>query len=239
MNLLDVKDLHVSYGGINAVKGVSLHIQKGELVVLIGANGAGKSTLLRTLTGLKRASSGTIHYQGQAVSHAPPHHLVRQGLALVPEGRGIFDQLTVEENLYMGAYCRPAGISQAIIRTDIEQAYARFPRLQERSKQTAGTLSGGEQQMLAISRALMSHPALLLLDEPGMGLAPLMVQKIFETIRAVSAAGITILLVTQNAKLALETGSRGYVMESGQITLHDRAEALLGNDRVRQAYLGE
>jgi branched-chain amino acid transport system ATP-binding protein len=157
----------------------------------------------------------------------------------VPEGRGIFGQLTVEENLYMGAYCRPAGTSQAMIRADIEQTYARFPRLQERSKQTAGTLSGGEQQMLAISRALMSHPKLLLLDEPGMGLAPLMVRKIFETIRAVSAAGVTILLVTQNAKLALETGNRGYVMESGLITLHDRAEALLNNDKVRQAYLGE
>ena len=239
MSLLDATDLHISYGGINEVKGVSLNIQEGELVVLIGANGAGKSTLLRTLAGLKRASSGSIHYQGQTVSHVPPHQLVRQGLALVPEGRGIFGQLTVEENLYMGAYCRPAGTSQAMIRADIEQTYARFPRLQERSKQTAGTLSGGEQQMLAISRALMSHPKLLLLDEPGMGLAPLMVRKIFETIRAVSAAGVTILLVTQNAKLALETGNRGYVMESGLITLHDRAEALLNNDKVRQAYLGE
>lgn len=239
MNLLAVTDLHVSYGGINAVKGVSLGIQEGELVALIGANGAGKSTLLRTLAGLKRPSAGTIHYQNQGVSHTPSHQLVRRGLALVPEGRGIFGQLTVEENLYMGAYCRPAGTSQAVIRTDIEQAYAQFPQLKERNRQQAGTLSGGEQQMLAISRALMSHPKLLLLDEPGMGLAPLMVHKIFETIRTVSAAGVTILLVTQNAKLALETATRGYVMESGLITLHDRADALLGNDRVRQAYLGE
>lgn len=239
MNLLEVTDLHISYGGINAVKGVSLSIREGELVALIGANGAGKSTLLRTLAGLKRPSAGTIHYQNQSVSHTPSHQLVRRGLALVPEGRGIFGQLTVEENLYMGAYCRPAGTSQALIRADIEQAYEQFPRLKERNRQQAGTLSGGEQQMLAISRALMSHPKLLLLDEPGMGLAPLMVQKIFETVRTVSAAGVTILLVTQNAKLALETATRGYVMESGLITLHDRADALLGNDRVRQAYLGE
>ncbi len=236
MNLLEVRGLKVSYGGINAVKGIDLEIRAGELVALIGANGAGKSTTLRALAGLERPAGGTIHYQGHSISHQPTHQLVRKGLVLVPEGRGIFGRLTVEENLHMGAYCRD---DTTEIAADMQRIYARFPRLQERNHQAAGTLSGGEQQMLAIGRALMSRPQLLLLDEPSMGLAPLMVRKIFETIRAISAEGVTILLVEQNAKLALETSHRGYVLESGLITLHDEAKALLSNQKVRHAYLGE
>ncbi len=236
MNLLEVRGLKVSYGGINAVKGIDLEIRAGELVALIGANGAGKSTTLRALAGLERPAGGTMHYQGHSISHQPTHQLVRKGLVLVPEGRGIFGRLTVEENLHMGAYCRD---DTAEIAADMQRVYARFPRLQERNHQAAGTLSGGEQQMLAIGRALMSRPRLLLLDEPSMGLAPLMVQKIFETIRAIAAEGVTILLVEQNAKLALETSHRGYVLESGLITLHDEAKALLSNQKVRHAYLGE
>ncbi len=236
MNLLEVRGLKVSYGGINAVKGIDLEIREGELVALIGANGAGKSTTLRALAGLERPAGGAIHYQGHSISHQPTHQLVRKGLVLVPEGRGIFGRLTVEENLHMGAYCRD---DTAEVEADMQRVYARFPRLQERNHQAAGTLSGGEQQMLAIGRALMSRPRLLLLDEPSMGLAPLMVQKIFETIRAIAAEGVTILLVEQNAKLALETSHRGYVMESGLITLHDKAKALLSNEKVRHAYLGE
>ncbi len=236
MSLLEVHGLKVSYGGINAVKGIDLEIREGELVALIGANGAGKSTTLRALAGLERPAGGTIHYRGHSISHQPTHQLVRKGLVLVPEGRGIFGRLTVEENLHMGAYCRD---DTAEIAADMQRVYARFPRLQERSHQAAGTLSGGEQQMLAIGRALMSRPRLLLLDEPSMGLAPLMVQKIFETIRAIAAEGVTILLVEQNAKLALESSHRGYVLESGLITLHDEAKALLSNEKVRHAYLGE
>jgi len=236
MNLLEVRGLKVSYGGINAIKGIDLEIRAGELVALIGANGAGKSTTLRALAGLEHSTGGTMHYQGHSITHQPTHQLVRKGLVLVPEGRGIFGWLTVEENLHMGAYCRD---DTAEIAADMQRVYARFPRLQERSHQTAGTLSGGEQQMLAIGRALMSRPRLLLLDEPSMGLAPLMVQKIFETIRAIAAEGVTILLVEQNAKLALETSQRGYVLESGLITLHDEAKALLSNEKVRHAYLGE
>jgi len=236
MNLLEVRGLKVSYGGINAIKGIDLEIREGELVALIGANGAGKSTTLRALAGLERPAGGAIHYQGHSISHQPTHQLVRKGLVLVPEGRGIFGRLTVEENLHMGAYCRD---DTAEIAADMQRVYARFPRLQERSRQAAGTLSGGEQQMLALGRALMSRPRLLLLDEPSMGLAPLMVQKIFETIRAIAAEGVTILLVEQNAKLALETSHRGYVLESGLITLHDEAKELLNNEKVRHAYLGE
>ena len=236
MNLLEVRGLKVSYGGINAVKGIDLEIRAGELVALIGANGAGKSTTLRALAGLERPAGGTIHYQGHSITRHPAHELVRKGLALAPEGRGIFGRLSVEENLYMGAYCRD---DTKGIAADLKRVYALFSRLQERRNQAAGTLSGGEQQMLAIGRALLSRPKLLLLDEPSMGLAPLMVQKIFETIRAISAEGVTILLVEQNAKLALETSHRGYVMESGLITLHDEAKALLHNEKVRHAYLGE
>jgi branched-chain amino acid transport system ATP-binding protein len=226
----------VSYGGINAVKGVDLDVAEGELVTLIGANGAGKTTTLKALAGLLRPAAGRIHYNGIDITARPAFELVRQGLALVPEGRGVFGRLTVEENLAMGAYSRR---DRARITTDFDRVYGLLPRLAERRRQPGGTLSGGEQQMLAIGRALMSRPRMLLLDEPSMGLAPLMVQTIFETIRAVTAEGVTLLLVEQNAKLALETCDRGYVMESGLIALTDGASHLLANPLVRQAYLGE
>jgi len=234
--LLEVKGLKVSYGGINAVKGIDFAVAQGELVTLIGANGAGKTTTLKALAGLIKPAGGSIHYNGRDVTARPAFELVRQGMALVPEGRGVFGRLTVEENLAMGAYSRgdAAGIA-----ADHDRVYTLLPRLAERRDQLAGTLSGGEQQMLAIGRALMSRPRLLLLDEPSMGLAPLMVQKIFETIRAIAAEGATLLLVEQNAKLALETCHRGYVMESGLITAVDSASRLLADPRVRQAYLGE
>jgi branched-chain amino acid transport system ATP-binding protein len=234
--LLEVRDLKVSYGGINAVKGIDLDVRDGELVTLIGGNGAGKTTTLKALTGLLKPAAGHILYNGEDIQNVPSYQLVGKGLALVPEGRGVFGRLTVEENLAMGAYSRA---DHALIDADRERVYALFPRLAERHRQLAGTLSGGEQQMLAIGRALMSRPKLLLLDEPSMGLAPLMVQRIFETIRAIAAEGVTLLLVEQNAKLALELCHRGYVMESGAIALTDSAEALLRNPRVRQAYLGE
>jgi branched-chain amino acid transport system ATP-binding protein len=234
--LLEVRGLTVSYGGINAVKGIDLDVRSGELVTLIGANGAGKTTTLKALAGLIRPAAGRIHYNGGDIAARPPFTLVREGLALVPEGRGIFGLLTVEENLAMGAYSRA---DSAQVAADFDRIYAVFPRLAERRAQRAGTLSGGEQQMLAIGRALMSRPRLLLLDEPSMGLAPIMVQKIFETIRAVAQEGVTLLLVEQNAKLALETCDRGYVMESGTIVLADTAARLLDNPKVRQAYLGE
>lgn len=235
MNLLEVHNLSVSHGGIKAVKGVSLGIGAGELVCLIGANGAGKTTTLKALARLLPAS-GDILYQGHSITDLPVHELVGLGIAMAPEGRGIFGRLSVEENLLMGAYCRR---DTPAIRQDLERAYRLFPRLHERRTQQAGTLSGGEQQMLAISRALMSRPRLLLLDEPSMGLAPLMVQKIFETICGISNEGVTILLVEQNAKLALEISKRGYVMESGRIVLADSSPALLANPQVRHAYLGE
>ena len=231
-----MKGLKVAYGGINAVKGIDFTVEAGEMVTLIGANGAGKSTTLKALTGLVRPTAGRVCYNGSDVTALPSHRLVVLGIALVPEGRGVFPRLTVAENLAMGAYSRN---DAPAIRADRDHVFTLFPRLAERQRQTAGTLSGGEQQMLAIGRAMMSRPRLLLLDEPSMGLAPLMVQKIFETIRAIAAAGVTILLVEQNAKLALETCSRGYVMESGTITLCDTAAALLANPQVRHAYLGE
>jgi len=234
--LLEVKGLKVSYGGINAVKGIDLEVRQGELVTLIGANGAGKTTTLKALSGLLRPAAGRIHYNGDDITARPAFELVRQGLALVPEGRGVFGRLTVEENLWMGAYSRR---DSARITADFDRVYGLLPRLAERRRQPGGTLSGGEQQMLAIGRALMSRPRLLLLDEPSMGLAPLMVQKIFEAIRAIAAEGVTLLLVEQNAKLALETCHRGYVMESGLIALADQASRLLANPQVRQAYLGE
>lgn len=234
--MLEVHGLRVSYGGINAVKGIDVTVAAGERVTLIGANGAGKTTTLKALAGMIRPAAGRILYNGRDITGLPAYRLVREGLALVPEGRGVFGRLTVEENLAMGAYARS---DHDRIRVDRERVYALFPRLAERHKQPAGTLSGGEQQMLAIGRALMSRPQMLLLDEPSMGLAPMMVQKIFETIRAVSAEGVTLLLVEQNAKLALELCGRGYVMESGGITLADTASALLGNPQVRHAYLGE
>ncbi|MEW9900040.1 ABC transporter ATP-binding protein [Chitinivorax sp. PXF-14] len=236
MKLLDVTNLSVAYGGIQAVKDINLHIEQGELVSLIGANGAGKTTTLKTLSGMLKPVAGHIHYHGIDINSVPNHTLVSRGLALVPEGRGIFPRLTVTENLQMGAYYRN---DKADIETDMEKMFVTFPRLKERFKQLAGTLSGGEQQMVAMARALMSRPKLLLLDEPSMGLAPIIVQKIFEVVQQVSAQGVTILLVEQNAKLALQISDRGYVMESGRITLTDEASALLDNDKVRQAYLGE
>ena len=234
--MLEVSGLRVSYGGINAVKGVDFTVHAGEMVTLIGTNGAGKTTTLKALTGLLRPSAGSVRYNGEDITAAPIHQRVGMGLALVPEGRGIFARLSVEENLDMGAYSRKG---PAAIRNDRDHVYALFPRLAERRRQTGGTLSGGEQQMLAIGRAMMSRPRLLLLDEPSMGLAPLMVQKIFATIRTIAAEGVTVLLVEQNARLALEVCQRGYVMESGEITLHDESPALLANPQVRRAYLGE
>jgi branched-chain amino acid transport system ATP-binding protein len=234
--LLELSRLEVAYGGIQAVKGIDLTVGEGELVCLIGANGAGKTTTLKGICGLLAVKSGTIRYAGENVTGRPAFELVRRGLSMVPEGRGVFGALTIEENLAMGAYVRSDG---AGIRADVERVFELFPRLKERRRQTAGTLSGGEQQMLAMGRALMSKPKLLLLDEPSMGLAPLMVQKVFETILAVAKEGVTILLVEQNAKLALEVSRRGYVMESGEITLSGEAKALLHDPAVRAAYLGE
>ena len=234
--LLEVRGLKVAYGGINAVKGIDLDVRAGELVALIGANGAGKTTTLKALAGLLKPAAGSVRYDGHDVTGTPAFELVRRGLALVPEGRGVFARLTVAENLTMGAYIRD---DKAAIAADFEHAYATFPRLAERRSQLAGTLSGGEQQMLAIARALMCKPRLLLLDEPSMGLAPIVVQKIFETIRAVAREGVTLLLIEQNARLALQTCDRGYVMESGLITLSGEAKALLDNPDVRRAYLGE
>ena len=234
--LLELKALKVAYGGIQAVKGIDLFVAPGELVCLIGANGAGKTTTLKGITGLQPVKAGRIHYAGEDITGKPAFQLVRKGLSMVPEGRGVFGALTIEENLAMGAYVRD---DRPAIREDVERVFGLFPRLKERRRQTAGTLSGGEQQMLAMGRALMSRPKLLLLDEPSMGLAPLMVQKVFETVLAISGEGVTILLIEQNAKLALEVSGRGYVMESGEITLHGEAKRLLSDPKVRAAYLGE
>ena len=236
MSLLEIKGLEVRYGGIRAVKGVDLSVDEGELVCLIGANGAGKTSTLKALCGMLPVAAGSVRYAGEAVTGVPSFRLVRKGLVLVPEGRGIFGQLTVAENLSMGAFARD---DAAAVKRDFDRMLALFPRLAERSSQSAGTLSGGEQQMLALGRALMSKPRLLVLDEPSMGLAPLMVQKIFEVVRQIASEGVTILLVEQNARLALEAASRGYVMESGAITLAGEAKSLLVDPRVREAYLGE
>ena len=233
--LLALEGLQVAYGGIQAVKGIDLTVGDGELVCLIGANGAGKTTTLKGVTGLQPVSGGTVRYDGEDVTGARAFELVRKGLAMVPEGRGVFGALTIEENLAMGAYVRN---DRDGIRSDVERVFGLFPRLKERRRQTAGTLSGGEQQMLAMGRAMMSRPRMLLLDEPSMGLAPLMVQKVFETVLAVSGEGVTILLIEQNAKLALEVSHRGYVMESGEITLAGDAKSLLHDPKVRAAYLG-
>jgi len=232
--LLDVLNLEVRYCGIAAVKGISFAVEAGEMVCLIGANGAGKTTTLKALARMLPAQ-GEIRYRDERLDRLPGHALVSRGLALVPEGRGVFARLTVTENLAMGAYHRRDGE----IAADLDRVHELLPRLKERRSQLAGTLSGGEQQMLAIGRALMGRPQLLLLDEPSMGLAPLMVQKVFEVIRAVAAQGVTILLVEQNARLALELCSRGYVMESGCITLADTAAVLAADPRVRAAYLGD
>ena len=233
--LLDIRDLQVSYGGIQAVKGISLQIAPGELVALIGSNGAGKTTTLKTLAGLLQPASGDIQYDGNDLKNIAAHQRVSMGIALVPEGRGVFARLTAEENLLMGAYSRS---NKNEIAADLARMYELFPRLAERKNQLAGTLSGGEQQMVAMARALMSRPRLLMLDEPSMGLAPLMVKKIFEAIRDIAAQGMSILLVEQNAKLALQVAQRGYVMESGAITLLGAASELLGSDAVQKAYLG-
>lgn len=234
--ILEVKGLRVSYGGIQAVKGIDLEINAGELVTLIGANGAGKTTTMKAITGLQRITSGDIRYLGAPIKGLPSYQLVKQGLVMVPEGRGVFARMTIVENLQMGAYLRH---DKAEIACDIERMFALFPRLAERARQLAGTMSGGEQQMLAMARALMAKPKLLFLDEPSMGLSPLMVAKIFEVIRSISAKGVTILLVEQNASQALQAAHRGYVMDSGLIAASGPARQLLDDPKVRVAYLGE
>jgi branched-chain amino acid transport system ATP-binding protein len=234
-SVLKVSGLRVSYGGIQAVKGVDLEVRRGELVSLIGANGAGKTTTLKAITGLQPITDGEVLYGGRSITGQGAFDLVRQGLCMVPEGRGVFTRMTIEENLLMGAYTR----KDKDIAADIDKVYGIFPRLKERRDQLAGTLSGGEQQMLAMGRALMSKPQVLLLDEPSMGLSPIMVDKIFEVIETISKQGVTILLVEQNAKRALGLADRGYVMDSGQITMSGAADELLHDPRVRAAYLGE
>ena len=232
--LLSVSDLEVSYGAIAALHGISLDVEKGEIVTLIGANGAGKTTTLRTISGLLKPRRGAVSYQGRNIVGMKPHAITAMGVSHVPEGRGIFANLTVSDNLELGAYLRKDKVSQR----EYDRIFTLFPVMKERMKQNAGTLSGGEQQMLAISRALMSKPQVLLLDEPSLGLAPQMVQAIFGVIREINAEGTTILLVEQNAHMALTTAHRGYVMETGRIVLHDTTPALLASDRVRKAYLG-
>ena len=234
--LLSVNDVKVGYGGIQAVKGVSLEVREGELVSLIGSNGAGKTTTMKAITGLLPLGGGHIELAGKTIDGQGPWDLVQQGLAMVPEGRGVFTRMTIVENLQMGAYIRD---DNTAIAEDIERVFTTFPRLKERRDQLAGTMSGGEQQMLAMGRALMSRPKVLLLDEPSMGLSPIMVDKIFEVIQEVSTQGVTILLVEQNASRALQIADRGYVMESGLITLSGDAQALLHDPKVREAYLGE
>ena len=234
--LLSVNEVKVAYGGIQAVKGVSLEVREGELVSLIGSNGAGKTTTMKAITGLLPLGGGHIQLAGQTIDGQGPWDLVQQGLAMVPEGRGVFTRMTIVENLQMGAYIRN---DHSAIADDIERVFTTFPRLKERRDQLAGTMSGGEQQMLAMGRALMSRPKVLLLDEPSMGLSPIMVDKIFEVIQAVSAQGVTILLVEQNASRALQIADRGYVMESGLITLSGNAHDMLHDPKVREAYLGE
>jgi len=234
--LLKVSDVKVGYGGIQAVKGVSLEVREGELVSLIGSNGAGKTTTMKAITGLLSLGGGHIELAGKTIDGQGPWDLVQQGLAMVPEGRGVFTRMTIVENLQMGAYIRD---DNAAIAEDIERVFTTFPRLKERRDQLAGTMSGGEQQMLAMGRALMSRPKVLLLDEPSMGLSPIMVDKIFEVIQEVSAQGVTILLVEQNASRALQIADRGYVMESGLITLSGDAHKMLHDPKVREAYLGE
>ena len=231
--MLKVDNIHVYYGAIHAVKGVSLEVNDGEIVALIGANGAGKSTVLKTISGLMHPRSGSIQFDGQDISHTDAYKLVRHGLAHVPEGRRIFLQMTVQENLEMGAFTQ-----KEVSKEDLERMFTLFPRLKERRKQIAGTLSGGEQQMLAMSRALMSHPKLLMLDEPSMGLAPILVDQIFDIIKELHAAGTTILLVEQNATKALQIADRAYVLETGNITLAGTGAELANSDEVRKAYLG-
>ena len=232
--ILKVENINVYYGAIHAIKGISFHVDQGEIVTLIGANGAGKSTTLQTISGLLRSRTGSIEFCGENISSTPSHKIVEKGLAQVPEGRRIFLQMSVQENLEMGAYTQPgAGVD-----SDLERVFQQFPRLKERRRQIAGTLSGGEQQMLAIGRALMSHPKLLMLDEPSMGLAPILVEQIFEIIRQLHKDGTTILLVEQNAQMALSVADRAYVMETGKITLSGTGAELAASDQVKKAYLG-
>ena len=232
--ILKVDNINVYYGAIHAIKGISVEVNEGEIVTLIGANGAGKSTTLQTVSGLLRSRTGSIEFNGENISHVPAHKLVYKGLAQVPEGRRIFLQMSVEENLEMGAFTQ----KNAGIDADLESVYEQFPRLRERKKQIAGTLSGGEQQMLAMGRALMSHPKLLMLDEPSMGLAPILVEQIFDIIRQLHKNGTTILLVEQNAQMALSVADRAYVLETGKITLSGTGKELAESDEVRKAYLG-
>ena len=232
--LLKVKDLNVYYGAIHALKGVSFEVNEGEIVTLIGANGAGKSTTLKTVSGILRSKTGSIEFEGEDITKLPPHKLPSLGVAHVPEGRRIFQQLTVKENLEMGAYTRPA----SEIKPSIEDVFKRFPRLEERKNQVAGTLSGGEQQMLAMGRALMCRPKLMMLDEPSMGLSPLLVQQIFDIIKELNEQGTTILLVEQNAKMALSIADRAYVLETGKIVMQGDAKAMLSDESVKKAYLG-
>ncbi|MBU4499205.1 MAG: ABC transporter ATP-binding protein [Thiobacillus sp.] len=234
--LLSVSQLSVAYGGIQAVRNLSLEVAQGEMVCLIGANGAGKTSTLKALSGLIAAQSGSIQLDGQPLSGLPAHAIARRGMALVPEGRGVFPRMSVAENLMMGAYIRT---DRAAIAHDLDQVYSLLPRLTERRTQPAGLLSGGEQQMLALGRAMMARPRLLLLDEPSMGLAPLMVQAVFDIIRRIAASGVAVLLIEQNAHLALKTCARGYVLETGMITLSGNATELAANPAVRHAYLGE
>ena len=236
MSLLEVNDLHVYYGVIQALKGISFHVEKGEIVALIGANGAGKTTTLHTISGLLRAKQGTIRYQDTDITKMPGHKIVTLGIAQVPEGRRVFPDLTVLANLKLGAYTRK---DKAEMDETLKMVYERFPRLEERKNQTAGTLSGGEQQMLAMGRALMSHPQLILMDEPSMGLSPLLVNEIFDIIQKINADGATVLLVEQNAKKALSVANRAYVMETGTISMEGNAEDLLENPQIQKAYLGE
>ncbi|MBR0410127.1 MAG: ABC transporter ATP-binding protein [Eubacterium sp.] len=233
--LLRVNDINVYYGAIHAIKGISFEVNEGEIVTLIGANGAGKSTSLNTVSGLLRSKTGSIEFEGKDISRIPAHKLVKMGLSQVPEGRRVFLQMTVQENLEMGAYTARSNT----VSDSLDKVYELFPRLKERYKQIAGTLSGGEQQMLAMGRALMSQPKLMMLDEPSMGLAPILVEQIFDIIRNLHAAGTTILLVEQNARMALSVANRAYVLETGKITLSGDAKKLLNDDSVRKAYLGE
>ena len=235
--MLTVEDIHVYYGAIHALKGISFHVDEGEIVSLIGANGAGKTTAMHTVSGLLRSKTGDIRFMDKSILKTEPHKIVQMGLAQVPEGRRVFATLTVQENLEMGAYIR-SGKDGAGVAEDLEKVFLRFPRLKERRKQTAGTLSGGEQQMLAIGRALMSRPKMLLLDEPSMGLSPILVQEIINCITEVNRDGTTVLLVEQNAKMALSISPRAYVLETGAISLEGAAADLLDNEQVRHAYLG-
>ncbi len=234
--VLKISGLKVAYGGIQAVKGVDLEIADGELVTLIGANGAGKTTTMKAITGLQGWAGGDVEYMGKSIKGVPSYDLLKQGLAMVPEGRGVFARMTIVENLQMGAFTRN---DESGIKADIDRMFGIFPRLKERANQLAGTMSGGEQQMLAMARALMSQPKLLLLDEPSMGLSPIMVEKIFEVVRDISGQGVTVLLVEQNARLALQAAHRGYVMDSGLITMSGDAKQMLDDPKVRAAYLGE